>query len=215
MEGFKVEDTTLVEYMGEKRSYSLYKKGRLIFRFDIWDKSETKRLTVPGCIKQIAYDAICCENLQELVLSEGIEEVRFHSINSRTLKRIWLPHSLRIFYHDTIPAATEVHIHYAPGVFPALQKAGFVREKLPAEIKDRHSGLILALRLSKLRLINLHLHVVGDVEDHEFNGLFECTVHFSHDIRAKYLFQKSMVKNVVIQKAVPSFAGTVFCLTPA
>ena len=207
---FKVKNGKLVQFRGRKWNYELFDAdGEICGSFSTWDTRGVTEVTVPGNIQHVDFKAFGdCTDLKTIVLSEGIKSVELGAFwGADQLTDLYIPHrSLRSFSADSLPVKSEkvtLHVDYVQGGWKALQKAGFVLKRLPKELFEQHSGLFIALKAAYKKIAKLNLHVRSDLCDYEFVGMpIDCTVTFHSDIKSKYLFQRSMPSQIVIEKGV-------------
>lgn len=216
---FKVdENSTLVEYRGTKRSFEILRGGDVISRITTWYRDNVTQVTVPGnIVKHIGFKAFKgCVDVREITLEEGVQSVELGAFWDTNLEELWMPHSMRCFSADSLPIKDKkvtLHVNYSRGAWNALKRAGFVLRKIPKNLWESYSGLFIALKMSYKRLVNLTLHVrkAEDIADREFLGMpIDCIVTFHDDIRAKYLFQRSMPSTVIIEKGVSHIVDDAF-----
>ena len=211
-ESFKISnDATLIEYRGNRRTFRIYREGDLLSEFSTWCTEGISQVTVPGdVVKHIDFKAFKNGvDLKEIILGEGVISVELGAFwGCDNLLDLWIGHSIRRFSVDALPVTDKkltLHVNYARGAWKAMKRAGFVLRNIPKDLWEAHSGLFLALKMANQKVVNLNLHVqrAEDIADNEFLGMpFDCTVTFHGDIRAKYLFQRSMPSAVVIEKRV-------------
>ena len=166
-------------------------------------------MTVPG-IRHIDFKAFGdCTDLKTIVLSEGVASVELGAFwGADQLTDLYLPQTLRSFSADSLPVKSEkviLHVDYVQGGWRALQRAGFILKKLPKELFEQHAGLFIGLKLAYKRVAKLNLHVQHseNVRDKEFAAMpIDCTVTFHDDIKSKYLFQRSMPSQIVVEEGV-------------
>lgn len=222
---FRVDkDGTLIEYLGTPKSFTVLRDGDVIAEISCYFKDNTKTVTVRGeTIRKIGFKAFKDCSVQTLKLEEGICAVDLGAFwDCDSLQTLWIPHSMRCFPVDSLPIREQkvtLCVNYARGAWTALKKAGFVLKRIPQALWEKYSGLYIALKLGYQRVVTLNIHVMGDdLANYEFLGMpIDCTVTFHSDIRAKYVFQKSMPSAVVIEKGVSyidsdafSSAGEIF-----
>lgn len=210
-EEFRIVENTLVEYKGHKRSYEIFKgDGDLMTQITTWYRDNIAQVTVPGGeIKKIAYKAFHdCPHLRKVHIGMGVREIDFGAFWGTNLEEIWLPKDIR-FSADCFPVSDRkvtIHIDYSRGAWSVLKRAGFVLKNIRRDIFEKNVGLFLALKMAYRGQVKLNLDIINeeDVGDKEFAGMAiaDVAVTFHSNIHASYIFERSMVTKVCIDKDV-------------
>lgn len=208
---FRIDNKgTLVEYLGERKSFFIYRDGDLISEITSFYKENIQQITIPKIREVGLYAFKGCHALKTIIFQEGLVALPLGSLwDCKNLENLWIPQkSLRHFSADALPIRDKkvtLHVNYSRGAWNVLKRAGFVLRRIPKDLWASHSGLFIALKMSYQRLVDLNLHVwrAEELGNREFLGMpIDCTVTFHDDIRAKHLFQRSMPSTVVIEKGV-------------
>ena len=203
---------TLLEYRGEKKSFSVVSSedGNVISEITSYYKEMIRSVTVPGStIKTIGFFAFKgCTAMEKIVLQPGVEKIELGAFwHCDNLKELWIPSSsLKYVHADAFPVDHKitVHVNYdCPGLWAQLKKANWRIRKVPRDIYEKHSGTLIGITLAYRKSINLVLHITGDLNNYEFNGFpVDCECVIEKDVYASNIFQCSAISRVQISKDV-------------
>ena len=183
-----------------------------------WYCENIMHVTVPGGeIKKIAYKAFRnCPHLHKMHIDTGVREIDFGAFWGTNLEEIWLPKDIR-FSVDCFPVSDRkvtIHVNYSRDAWPVLKRAGFVLKNIRRDTFEKNAGLFLALKMAYRGQVKLNLHIVDeeDVGDKEFAGMAitNVAVTFHSNIYARYIFERSMVTKICIEKDVEHITSEAF-----
>ena len=213
---FNVKSGKLLEYRGERKHFSIISNGDVIAEITSYYKEQVQTVTIPETIKAIGFFAFKdCAALERVVLQPGVEKLEMGCFwHCPNLKAVHFCKTLRHVDSDAFPIDHKVTIHvpYVAGLWSHLKKANWLIHKVPKDIYDKYSGILIGMKLAYKRAVNLVLHIKGDVCDLEFNHFpVDCQLVIEEDIpSASKLFQCSAISKVTIGKRVKYVNPAVF-----